>query len=557
MSIPTTGATVTTALSPTATSPGPLTGSHTTDANTNLLVVMVGYGNPAAGAHATVVTFGGVALTELGTVVQGNSCRTDIWYLASPSIETATVSVGEFGDQARLGWTAINVIGANVAGPIFGTHIELSATAEIDASVTLSSATDELCLVSSVSSNNSRTLTAQSGTTELSNQAHSAQGVFAAGSKTGASTVDLGFDLNATANVVVLGVPIIPVAGAAGVLETYGWRLRADDGVEGSAGAAFLAAEDVAIVVGANGAVDLDTNFRIRQGLDETNVGDPAASAVQIRAKLNGGTAFSVNATSTYVRMSASGHSTDGAPTTDHGLAAPAGAFVAGEILETTGLSGSIDLTQNGYGIVEGCVQARSAELVSGDTLEFGLRYGGVDYFPGAIALTVEPPPPTGVTIGAVGDTTLGITWTDPAPSNVVIRPYYKKAVDSEWIPEGALPIGTEAHTFGDLTPLVVGTSYDVGVAAYDSPLESAIVYVTQGTTGADREAHVTAFELEVETAPRTAIVTAFEFEITESAARKAHVTAFEMQAYDAAQGDPVASLGRIGLSTSPIGLGI
>jgi len=478
-----------------------------------------------------------------------------------------------------MGWTAINIIGADVSGTTFGTAATL-ADNTTDLVTTATSAVDELVLCASVARQNTYFLTSYSGTSKLAQEQHAAQGSFAVGSKPGETSCTSGFTIASSTQSVSMAVPIKPASATAGI-SIYSWRLRDDTGVEGSGGGGFLADEDVAITAsiagGTSVAVALDANLRIRLGLDEDDSGDPAAGAIQVRAKVNGGTAFDVTSDSTLVKCALSSQFVDGAPTTDHGLTAPAGTFLAGEILETEGITASLDLAQNQRTIVEACVQLLSAGLLVEDTVEFGLRLGGIDYFAGATMVTIVASQPTTVAAGTPGDTTVPLTWADPNATDVPIRPFYRKTADTNWIPEGTLPAGTTAHTFGNLIPLEVSTQYDFGVAAWNDPHQSIIVYDTATTTGAssaralhitafemqvddapnpERKAHITAFELEAEPAAREAHVTAFEME-AEPAAREAHITAFEMQVYDAAQGDPVASLGRVGLGVSPIGVGL
>ena len=121
------------------------------------------------------------------------------------------------------------------------------------------------------------------------------------------------------------------------------------------------------------------------------------------------------------------------------------------------------------------------------------------------------PSDPTTVAVTGVTTTTISISWVDPNDPDVPIRPYFRKSVDTIWnLASISLPAGTTVYTFEDLDTT---TEYDVGVAAWDDPRLSNIVYDTD-TTGANafRAAIVTAVEFETTGGARSAIVTAVEF---------------------------------------------
>lgn len=268
----------------------------------------------------------------------------------------------------------------------------------------------------------------------------------------------------------------------------YGWRFRDDDGVEGTGGATFMQAEDTGIIVGTSGDVALDAGFRCRIGIDETNTGDPAASVIQIRAKLNGGAAFDVTAVSTVVQMRASTNFVDGAATTDHGLAAPAGTFLAGEILETDGSTTSLNLAQNQYTIIEAAIEVLAAGVVDDDTIEIGLRHDGVDYFPGVTMITVNivpaPDTPGSFAAGTPTGTTIPVTWTDPNSGTALPKVWISDDAGANWDLVATLSATTVAYTF---TGLATGTLYSVGCTYFNDPFESIMAEDTATTIGADQ----------------------------------------------------------------------
>ena len=144
-------------------------------------------------------------------------------------------------------------------------------------------------------------------------------------------------------------------------------------------------------------------------------------------------------------------------------------------------------------------------------------------------AAPYAPSTPHTVSAGVSTGTTIALTWIDPNVPKLPMRPFYRVNGTTEWfLASLSLPANTNAYTFEDLEPV---TNYQVGVAAWDDPLQSPIGYDTSSTTAADRTALVTAVELEAPIFNRRAIVTAFEFETDPSSPnRAARVTAVEFE---------------------------
>ena len=200
MAIPTVGATVTTAKTGSGGSSSPLTGSHTTDASTNLLIVAVHYGSNAD-RHAIAASFDGNAMIELITIANEDDSRSDIWYLLAPDIKTATISVGPWGggEVARASWTAINIIGANQSIP-FGTPATDIGSISTQITVSAASAVGELVIATCLAKQGPVTLTSGMGITEHSNDSHidANGGTFATGTKIGATLTAMDWAISTT-----------------------------------------------------------------------------------------------------------------------------------------------------------------------------------------------------------------------------------------------------------------------------------------------------------------------------------------------------------------------
>lgn len=124
---------------------GTLSASHTTDAETKTLVVIIRTLQDGAGAAEAVsgITFNGVALTSRVAVKHASSKRAvEIWTLTDPAIGAFTLEVTYDGSAASdsRSWTAANynngsTIGANSNTGSTGTAQSTSITTTVDSSM--------------------------------------------------------------------------------------------------------------------------------------------------------------------------------------------------------------------------------------------------------------------------------------------------------------------------------------------------------------------------------------------------------------------------------------
>lgn len=168
------------------------------------------------------------------------------------------------------------------------------------------------------------------------------------------------------------------------LVEIYSWQFVRDDDVEASASSFPRNTENEKLDVGPASQHDIatDTNFRLRIGIKAKAGRTPGSSTVQLISARLPGPPVNVNASSSMIRMSASPHFASGDPTTDHGLTAPGGGFtfVAGEMDETDGLTGAVELSATQYTILEFCLTMRDVDVTGGEKgWAFGVVFGGIN----------------------------------------------------------------------------------------------------------------------------------------------------------------------------------
>jgi len=184
-----------------------------------------------------------------------------------------------------------------------------------------------------------------------------------------------------------------------------------------------------------------DTNFRIRLEVQET-AGCAKANfqTIQLQYNRNGLGWNNVTDSSTVVRSTASPNLADAANTTDQ-LTVGTGTFVGGAGFdEVNGVAGStaMDVATSGHFEVEYCVQIRSADVASGDTVQLRVTDGGsafaaydatpsvtvssgnVTVTPTTLALTTSTFAPTVQTPRVCTPTTLALTTSTFAPTIVL-----------------------------------------------------------------------------------------------------------------------------------------
>lgn len=154
-------------------------------------------------------------------------------------------------------------------------------------------------------------------------------------------------------------------------LDQWAFRFGNDDGSE--AAYTFMAAQDTDVVFTSS---NLDANFFIRIGLQENGLG--TLIDAQLEYSLNGGPWTNVNASSLVVRSSASANIADNANTTER-LTGLAYNFVAGEYDEVDGLCQAVNFFGGDESEFVYCVQVRSADVASGNTIDLKITNAGTD----------------------------------------------------------------------------------------------------------------------------------------------------------------------------------
>jgi len=91
-----------------------LNATHTTNANTKALVVVIkGYDSSDADSAVTSLNFGGVGLTEAEyyrNTGDGDDAFVAVYYLSNPAIEEATIALTMGGSCTDLSWDAVNLV---------------------------------------------------------------------------------------------------------------------------------------------------------------------------------------------------------------------------------------------------------------------------------------------------------------------------------------------------------------------------------------------------------------------------------------------------------------
>ena len=205
---------------------GTLSFSHTPGSGTNrLLLVSVGVGMTSAtdGTPGTVtgVTFGGTAMSQVGTILNG-PIRNYIYSLVNPASAAANVVVTIGTATSSVSASATTFTGANQTTPL-GTLVSNSAASGATLSATVTSATDDLvysaAAVDEGSVANSITTTTTGGQVQLANNSLFHYVPTAASTKPGAASVPVNYTQSDTTTQqwIVQAVPIkqasIPVPG--------------------------------------------------------------------------------------------------------------------------------------------------------------------------------------------------------------------------------------------------------------------------------------------------------------------------------------------------------
>ena len=198
--------------------PTTLSASHTIAGTDRLLLVGVSIWNSdQSDDFVSSVTYGGTSLTKIGHHFRGNDSRVEIWALLAPTVGTANIIV-TFNQQIDdgAGFGAISFTGVHQSSP-YGAM----ATNDADsgtASLTMSSANDELVFAVMASERQDALPTAGTGITNDWRYKWSGNNrlVGAGGTKAGAASVNTSWSLDDSDDWAMAGLSIRPSATGGG-----------------------------------------------------------------------------------------------------------------------------------------------------------------------------------------------------------------------------------------------------------------------------------------------------------------------------------------------------
>lgn len=185
----------------------PVTWSHTVPSGSDRALYVFVAISSVTGPQT--VTYGGVALTNLGVTVVGP--RMEIWRLLNPTVGTATVSITPFSTTRVCMGFAASYTGVHQTTPE-GTFASATGTSTAP-SVNVSSGTDELVIGCVHQFQASETLTAGAGQTSLGEDTANDTVVFThagASQEAGAGTVTFSYSASASDDWTIGGISLKP-----------------------------------------------------------------------------------------------------------------------------------------------------------------------------------------------------------------------------------------------------------------------------------------------------------------------------------------------------------
>lgn len=193
-----------------------LTRSHTTSGADRLMLVGVSIWNDDYEVVDTV-TYGGTALTRVGTHQRDNDSRVEIWSLVAPATGTANVVVTfdqRVDDGAGFGVITLNGVDQTTPYGAMAANDGDSGTA----SLTVSSAGDELVFAVGAAEQQDGNPTAGGGIAERWNYKWSGNNrlVGVGGTRSGAASVNMSWSLDDSDDWAMAGLSIKPVSGGGG-----------------------------------------------------------------------------------------------------------------------------------------------------------------------------------------------------------------------------------------------------------------------------------------------------------------------------------------------------
>lgn len=159
------------------------------------------------------------------------------------------------------------------------------------------------------------------------------------------------------------------------------FRFYEDDGSPSESASTPIAAQDINVN---RDAASTDNQLHLRYRVEEVGAGDIAGETTddyQLQFRMNGGGSWvNVDASSSFVQSDTASQLTDGDPSTNRGtdgISDGAGSFVAGEQEEGDGLITDHQLTANNFTEHVWALNLVSADLVTGNFIEFRVSLNG------------------------------------------------------------------------------------------------------------------------------------------------------------------------------------
>lgn len=193
-----------------------LTFAHTVSAGADrILMVGTGFNNNLGGMIVTGITYGGVPLTFVGGIENGNDSRSEVWHLLAPVVGTANVIV-TYGGGAPASNTGFVAGAASFFGVDQGTPLGSVGTAMATdglATVTIASAVDEVVFDTVGSEDSGGLLTPGAGQSILWNTvggSGSRQEQCGGSTKAGALSVTMEWTLVMVEDWAIVAVALLP-----------------------------------------------------------------------------------------------------------------------------------------------------------------------------------------------------------------------------------------------------------------------------------------------------------------------------------------------------------
>lgn len=190
-----------------------LTVSHTTGSGSDrFMLVGVSLWNEDLETVSSV-TYGGVALTRIGTAQNSDDGRVEIWKLVNPSSGTANVSIS-FSSRVQKGAGAgvMTFSGVDQSDPHDSFQSDTGNSGQ--ASITISSVTDDLVFAVAASENQDDPYDIEEGTERWNVKVNGNNKLAGAGAtRAGSNSTEIAWDLDSSDDWAIAGVSINPSAG--------------------------------------------------------------------------------------------------------------------------------------------------------------------------------------------------------------------------------------------------------------------------------------------------------------------------------------------------------